>query len=546
MSKLNLTKTGLAHPWPKDYKLPSFNIEAMKAATSKAPTWLHIGAGNIFRILVAGLQQDLLEAGHTDTGIVVYESYDEGIIPASFAPYDNLTLAVTLNADGSVAKEVIASIADAFDSDLTRLTETITQPSLQLISLTITEKGYTVNEENICPSPDEAKTAMEQVTAGLFARFKAGAPPLALVAMDNFAENGTKVSAATLAIATAWHKSGKAPADFIQYVKTQAYPWTMIDKITPSPSPAIAELLAADGYTATQITQTPKNTTIASFVNAEGPQYLVIEDNFPNGRPPLEKTVGRGVYLTDQETVKKADQMKVCACLNPLHTVLGACGTLLGYPTIAACMQDKRLVAFINAAAAEAMPTVVNPVIIDPQAFLTEVVTKRFPNPFIPDTPERINADASQKIPVRFGETLKARKAAGLGLTELEAIPRFIALWLRYRIAIDDKGAEMPLSPDPRLPEAVKPLEQLQLGQVNTGGARTDTGTDTDTGNSTDIDTDTSGIDLAPILSDAEIFGIDLYAAGLADKIQEAFHQLATEPGAVSRLLDQWYGTAGK
>jgi mannitol-1-phosphate/altronate dehydrogenase len=117
---LTLTKESLSTPlrWPASYKLPGFDIEAMTRGTKKAPTWLHIGAGNIFRIFLAGLQQDLLEAGHTDKGIIVYESYDEGIIPASFTPYDNLTLAVSLNADGSVKKRVIASVADAFHSDL--------------------------------------------------------------------------------------------------------------------------------------------------------------------------------------------------------------------------------------------------------------------------------------------------------------------------------------------------------------------------------------------------------------------------------------------
>ncbi|MCL2377980.1 MAG: mannitol dehydrogenase family protein [Defluviitaleaceae bacterium] len=513
---LTLTKESLSQGnWPASYKLPGFDIEAMTQRTKEAPTWLHIGAGNIFRIFLAGLQQDLLDAGHTNTGIVVYESYDEGIIPASFTPYDNLTLAVSLGEDGSIQKRIIASMADAFHSDLERLSQVIAMPSLQIITFTITEKGYAA--QNICKSPSNAATAMEQVTAGLLARYNADAPPLALVAMDNFAENGTKVSAAAIAIAKAWQENNQAPAGFAEYVQAQSYPWTMIDKITPSPSPAVAKILESEGFASTAITQTAKHTTIAPFVNAEGPQYLVIEDAFPNGRPPFEKAIGAGVYLTDRETVRKSDQMKVCACLNPLHTILGVCGTLLGYPTIAACMQDKRLVALINHAAREAMPTVANPGIINPQDFLNEVVTKRFPNPFIPDTPARINMDASQKIPVRFGVTLSARSAAGMDIAGLEAIPRFIALWLRYRMATDDTGAPMALSPDPKLPAAVLPLEGLRLGE------------------------DAKTADLQPILSDTDTFGVDLYAAGLAGKITEIFTESASQPGAVSRLLSEWY-----
>ncbi|MCL2405487.1 MAG: mannitol dehydrogenase family protein [Defluviitaleaceae bacterium] len=514
---LTLTRQSLSHPenWPESYKLPALDVEAMTSRTIKSPTWLHIGAGNIFRIFLAGLQQDLLEACHTDTGIIVYESYDEGIIPASFAPYDNLTLAVSLMADGTVQKRVIASVAEAFSTDLNRLCQVVSQPGLQLISFTITEKGYAAT--NICPSPSMATTAMEQVTAGLLARYNAGGPPLALVAMDNFAENGTKVANAVIEIAKAWHKNNQAPAGFIEYVQAQSYPWTMIDKITPSPSPAVADILAAEGFASTAITQTAKHTTVAPFVNAESPQYLVIEDAFPNGRPPFEKTIGQGVYLTDRETVRRADQMKVCACLNPLHTILGVTGTLLGYPTIAACMQDKRLVALINHAASEAMPVVANPGIINPQEFLNEVVTKRFPNPFIPDTPARINMDASQKIPVRFGVTLSSRVAAGMDIAGLSAIPRFIALWLRYRMGLDDTGMVMALSPDPKLPAAVLPLSQLELSTT----AKT--------------------VDLQPILSDTATFGVDLYATGLAGKIEEIFIELASQPGTVDHLLAQWY-----
>ena len=518
MKALTLNRDNVKSPqlWPKGYKLPAFNIDNMIEATIKSPTWLHIGAGNIFRIFLADLQQDLLNAGHTDKGIIVYESYDEGIIPASFAPYDNMTLAVTLNANGTTDKQVIASIADAFDSDLPMLMGIIAQPSLQMISLTITEKGYTVTPDNICTGPDQAKTAMEQVAAGLYARHEADAPPLALVAMDNFAENGTKVATAVEAIARHWFLRGHALETFIDYVQTQAYPWTMIDKITPQPSEAVAQLLENEGYTSTKITHTDKNTSVASFVNAEGPQYLVIEDSFPNGRPPLEKAIGKGVFFTGRETVRKADQMKVCACLNPLHTILGVCGTLLGYPTISACMQDRRLVTFIKESANEAMPTVADPGIINPQEFLHEVVTRRFPNPFIPDTPARINMDASQKIPVRFGETLKARLSKGMDIAGLEAIPRFVALWFRYRMGIDDAGNQMELSPDPRIPEAVLPMESAKLG----AGAKLPAG----------------------ILSDTNIFGVDLYNVGLGEKIEKIYAELSEKPGAVSRLLSEWYG----
>ena len=507
MMKLNLESVKKSELWPEGYELPKFDIAEMATRTAMEPTWLHMGAGNIFRIFVAGVQQDLIESGLADKGIIVYEAFDEGIIPASFKPYDNLTLGVTLYASGSVKKRVIASMPDAFSNDLVRLRQLIATPSLQIISFTITENGYVVKPENVCLGPRNAHTTMEQVAAGLLSRFEVEGPPLALVTMDNFAENGTKLSNAVLTIAEAWEKAGKVPIEFIDYVRTQAFPWTMIDKITPRPSEDIAALLAKDGYKDTEITKTQRNTFVASFVNAESAQYLIIEDNFPNGRPPLEKA---GVYMTDRETVRKMDSMKVCACLNPLHTALATAGMMLELPTVSACMKDPRLVKFLRTAAGEALPVVSDPGIIDPKKFLEEVLTERFPNPFIPDTPARIACDNSQKIPVRFGEMLKARKAQNLPTAELEAFPLFAALWLRYLMGKNDRGQEMAISPDPLLPEAFKPLHELQFGEK---------------------------IDLRPMLSHAATFGVDLYEAGLGEKIEGIFAKLSTGAGAVNQVL---------
>ena len=502
--KLNLESI---QNFPSSYQLPQYDVAAMVAKTKAAPVWLHMGAGNIFRILVAGAQQTILDQGLTDTGIVVYEAFDEEIVPKAFAPYANLTLAVTLFADGSAKKRVIASIADSFTCDLPRLRETIANPSMQMVSFTITEKGYTVDASRVSQSPDTAITAIEQVTAALLCRHKAGAPPIALVSMDNFAENGTHLENAVTTVAQTWIKNGQAPTSFMAYVGTLSFPWTMVDKITPRPSEDVAKMLEADGITDTAITKTTKNTFVAPFVNAESAEYLIIEDKFPNGRPPLEKA---GVYLTDRETVRKMDQMKVCACLNPLHTVLAISGMLLDKPTIASCMQDPALVRLVHATAAEALPTVVNPGIIDPKVFLEEVLTERFPNPFIPDAPARIACDTSQKVPVRFGVTLQEREKEGLPIDVLEAIPTFIALWLRYRTGVADSGQALELSPDPGLPEVFNALTGVAFGAT---------------------------VDLKPMLSCAQTFGVDLYQVGLGEKIEKLFATFNAAAGAVAAYL---------
>ena len=104
------------------------------------------------------------------------------------------------------------------------------------------------------------------------------------------------------------------------------FPWSMIDKITPRPDAKVQEMLAKDGFEDNYTIVTEKHTFTAPFVNAEETQYLCIEDHYTNGRPPLE--LG-GVLYCDRETVDKIEKMKVCTCLNPLHTAMSIYGCML-------------------------------------------------------------------------------------------------------------------------------------------------------------------------------------------------------------------------
>ena len=198
------------------------------------------------------------------------------------------------------------------------------------------------------------------------------------------------------AFAKAWEENGTAKEGFLSYVTDPgrvSFPWTMIDKITPRPDPSVEALLKKDGIEGLDPVITTKKTYAAPFVNAEESEYLVIEDRFPNGRPALEKG---GFIFTDRETVDKVEKMKVCTCLNPLHTALAVFGCLLGYDLISKEMSDpvlKKLVETIGYK--EGLPVVVNPGILDPKEFIDTVLNVRVPNPFMPDTPQRIATDTS-------------------------------------------------------------------------------------------------------------------------------------------------------
>ena len=146
---MKLTLQGIKNTddW-KGYKLPEYNIEKMRRTTSDAPVWLHFGAGNIFRAFICAAAQRLLNQGASDTGIICAESHGTELITECYKPHDNLCVSVTMNPDGSIDKEVIASVAEAVTTafDLNRLTEIFCAPTLQMVSFTITEKGYAIKD----------------------------------------------------------------------------------------------------------------------------------------------------------------------------------------------------------------------------------------------------------------------------------------------------------------------------------------------------------------------------------------------------------------
>ncbi|MDR0374375.1 MAG: mannitol dehydrogenase family protein [Treponema sp.] len=534
--KLNDAELSKKELWEKaGILLPQFDRKSMIAKTKSAPEWVHFGAGNIFRIFPAALQQSLLERGLAQTGVIVAEGYDGEIIDKVFSPYDNLTLAVTLKADGSIEKRVIGSVAESFNLEkpeqFSALRNMFRSPSLKMASFTITEKGYSLNSRDGAFLPDVqadfdsygATSYIGKVSALLVERYKAGSLPIAMVSMDNCSHNGDKLFAAISAFADQWTAKGFIDKGFADYVRDRtkvAFPWSMIDKITPRPDEGVRKMLEESGFEDTADQITTKHTYIAPFVNAEETQYLVIEDSFPNGRPPLEKA---GVLFVARETVDKVEKMKVCTCLNPLHTSLAVFGCLLGYAKISDEMRDADLVALIEAIGyREGLPVVVDPGVLSPKAFIDQVVRARFPNPFMPDTPQRIACDTSQKIPIRFGETIKAYLASEtLKVENLRLIPLTLAAWVRYLLGVDDTGAAFTVSPDPLYESLFSCVKSVKLG---------------DTGDFHDA--------LRPILSDASIFAVNLYDAGLGTRIEGLFAEMVAGAGAVRKTLRKYTAEA--
>jgi len=536
---MNLSKENLKHTdfWKSiNVVLPQYDIDSVIKSTTENPTWLHVGGGNIFRAFIARVNQRLLNQGLTDKGIIVCGTMDYENFEKIYKPFDNLTIICDLRPDGNTGYEIIGNITEAVpanydnDDNIRRLNEIMSNPSLQIISFTITEKGYALRDadgklfdaaaRDMENGPSHPSTCMGFIASALLTRYNAGQYPLALVSMDNCSHNGDKLRSSVLEIIDAWVANGFVDQAFRSYANDPtriAYPWSMIDKITPRPSDEILDRLTRLGIDNLKSVKTSNGVFAAPFVNAEVPEYLVIEDCFPNGRPDLAKG---GVILTDRDTVDKSERMKVTACLNPLHTALAIYGCLLGFTKISDEMNDTDLKTLVTKMGYnECLPVVCDPKILDPEEFLKRVLEERFPNPFLPDTPQRIATDTSQKLPIRFGITISSYMTEHPEkLAELKLIPLVIAGWLRYLLGIDDNGKAFELSPDPMADFFRKELEKAGIRYQ--------------------MEESVKGR-ISGILSNETVFGVDINKAGLTPVIEQYLDCMLKENGAVRKTLHQ-------
>ena len=443
-----------------------------------------------------------------------------------------LYIECNMGAAGDMLMSALSELHPDAEGFMTRLSQIFTNPSLQMASFTITEKGYSLvdGKGSILPA---AAQDMEQgterpvsyigkVAALLYARYQAGALPIAMVSMDNCSHNGDKLYQAIHAFAQGWEQRGLVEKGFLAYVEDAhkvSFPWSMIDKITPHPDNRIADKLAADGLENAKPFVTEKGTHAAVYVNSESPHYLLIENAFPNGHPALEQC---GVIITRRDIVEKSAMMKVSTCMNPMDTALGVFGCMLGYTRISDEMKDTELVNLITRLSEqEAMPMVADPGVIDPEAFLHEVLGERYPNPFLQDSPQRTATDTSRKIAPRFGTTLYAYYNSMLPAhraTKLIYIPLVLAGWLRYLEGVDDNGSEFTLSPDANI-EHVRAL----MGNPKLGD-------------------DVSEAQLYPLLANRYYFGVNLFEIGVGETVVRMFGEMNRGPHAVRETLQKYCG----
>ncbi|MCK1714868.1 MULTISPECIES: mannitol dehydrogenase family protein [unclassified Bradyrhizobium] len=390
------------------------------------PGIVHLGLGAFHRAHQAVVIDDCLAAGAAAWGIVGASLRSPDTRDA-LAPQDHLyTLAVRAAED--TEHRVIGALLGSLVAreNPARLVDTMADPAIRIVSLTVTEKGYchtpqtgdlderhpdVVHDLNNFDAP---RSAPGFIVAALARRRTQGVAPFTVLCCDNLAANGHTVQRIVTQFAALRSKElGKWIAD------TATFPSTMVDRIVPETTDADRDAVSA-----------ALGLRDAWPVMTEPFTQWVVEDRFAAGRPDL---AAAGVELVAD--VKPFELMKL-RLLNASHSALAYLGYLAGYETIADTMTDPHFARLADQMMEEAAVTLTMPSGTDLAAYRASLL-KRFANPALHHRTWQIAMDGSQKLPQRLLGAMQDRLARNLPI-ETHALA--VAGWMRYVTAIDEQG----------------------------------------------------------------------------------------------------------
>jgi len=398
-----------------------------------SPGILHIGVGNFHRAHQAIYLDRLFSLG---------EGHDWAIIGAGLKPYDSamrerlkaqdwLTTVVELDPNGLSAR-ICASMIDFLEIDPAYLVERLSQPDIRIVSLTITEGGYFVDPvtggfdaahpdiQADLKTPEAPATVFGVLVSALTRRKETGMVPFTVMSCDNLPENGHVAKQAVVGYARALNDGS---ADWIE--KDVAFPNGMVDCITP-----------ATGERERTLVRETFGLEDAAPVVCEPFRQWVLEDNFPSGRPALEKV---GVEFVADVAPYELMKLRI---LNGGHAAIAYPGALLGHHFVHDAMADPLIRAFLKKLEEdEIVPTVPEIAGVSFQNYLA-TVTDRFSNPAVGDTIPRLCLDGSNRQPKFILPTILDRLNEGLPVTGLALET---ALWCRYCLEKDEAGKPLTL-----------------------------------------------------------------------------------------------------
>ncbi|HTM77474.1 MAG TPA: mannitol dehydrogenase family protein [Devosia sp.] len=392
------------------------------------PGIVHLGIGAFHRAHMAIYVDDLLKT-HPDWAIVG-ASLRRPDTKQALEPQDGLYTVAVRDASGTKAR-VIGSILDVLDANTQRnqLLDLMASPAIRIVSLTVTEKGYCYapatgeldeNHPDIVhdlANPDAPRSAPGMIVAALAQRRAAEIIPFTVMSCDNLPSNGPTTRRIVIRFAEL-----RDPGLGAWVAEHVAFPGTMIDRIVPATTDA-------DRAMVTELTGLED----AWPIMTEPFTQWVIEDHFPAGRPPFDKS---GAQLV--KDVEPFERMKL-RMLNGSHSTLAYLGYLAGHQYVSDAMGDPAFVTLIHKLMTEeAIPTLDMPGV--DLALYRDQLLERFANPALQHRTWQIAMDGSQKLPQRLLGTIRDRLKTEGSIT---CLGLGVAAWMRYVMGIDETGASI-------------------------------------------------------------------------------------------------------
>lgn len=425
MSATALSATTLGS-LPAGVDSPAYDRSAVTASI------VHFGVGGFHRAHEAMYLDRLMREGKAlEWGVcgVGALPHDRQIVDTLTAQ-DGLYTLVVKHPDGHREPRVIGSIVEMMfaPDDPQAVVDRLADPRTRIVSLTITEGGYLVNQVTGEFDADDPairadlvesavpRTVFGYIVAALAARRAAGEKPFTVMSADNLPGNGDVARRMMTAFARL-----KDPdlADWMD--EHVAFPNCMVDRITPVTAPEDIERLAeefgiADGWP----------------VVCEPFTQWVLEDHFTDGRPPFEDA---GVQLVDDVVPYELMKLRL---LNASHQSLCYLGYLSGYRYAHEVCQDPLFVDFLlGYMEKEGSPTLPAVPGVDLDAYRHQLI-ERFANPEVRDTLARLCAESSDRIPKWLVPVINHNLETG---GEIDRSALVVASWARYAEGVDEQGA---------------------------------------------------------------------------------------------------------
>ena len=410
---------------PDSIGTPSYDRSALTAGI------LHVGIGNFHRAHMAVYLDRLFALGESHDWALCGAGVRSGDVTMRerLAKQDWLTTVVELDPSGLTA-QVVGSMIDFVEVDPAITIAKMAEPAIKIVSTTITEGGYYVDaltdgfdtkHPDIvadAANPDAPKTVFGMVIKALRIRRDAGLAPFTFMSCDNLPENGHVAKRTVIGLARL------SDPDFADWISANvAFPNSMVDCITPATSDR-ERAMVADKF----------GITDAVPVACEPFRQWVLEDNFPQGRPALEKVGAEFV-----EDVAKYELMKL-RILNGGHAAIAYPSALIGHHFVHDAMADPLISEWLDSLEQrEIIPTLTPIEGVDYQAYREKII-ERFSNPEVGDTIPRLCLDGSNRQPKFILPTLRDALATG---ADVSGLALEVALWCRYCARVDEAGNEI-------------------------------------------------------------------------------------------------------